>query len=209
MNNILLRSIVKYDGFIIPEEALVDETLRVFIRPLYIEKLYLDCDLINELADNIADSLFDNNYEIIYAIEASVLPLAALVAERLRCSLSIIRKPRNFHHEEKEPNIFYSKDCNTKKSLLLDDAIWSGYTINNVLSLTDKLGIMINDFYFVFDMLDFRGGFKLRDCYRERLKKRKYWVHYKEIINMAYSENLISKEAYINSLKLFTKTSHP
>ena len=203
MNNELLRSIVKYDDFIIQEEALIDENLRVFIRPLYIEKLYLDCDIINRLADDIANSLLDNRYEIIYAIEASVLPLAALVAERLRCSLSIIRKPRNFHHEEKEPNIFYKKDCNTKNSLLLDDAIWSGYTINNVLSLTDKLGIMINDFYFIFDMLDFRGGFELKDCYKERLKKRKYWAHYKEIINMAYSENLISKEAYINSLRLF------
>lgn len=203
MNNKLLRSIIKYDDFIIPEETLVDDNLRVFIRPLYIEKLYLDCNLINRLADDIADSLFESRYEIIYTIEASVLPLAALVAERLKCSLSIIRKPRNFHHEEKEPNIFYGKDCNTKKSLMLDDAIWSGYTINNVLSLTDDLGIMINDFYFVFDMLDFRGGFELRDCYRERLKKRKYWAHYKEILNMAYSEKLISKEAFINSLSLF------
>ena len=160
---------------------------------------------MNILADSIAEELAEKGYEIIYAIEASVLPLAALVAERLNCALSIIRKPRNFHHEEKEPDIFYNKSCVRKKSLLFDDAIWSGYTINRVLSLTDKLGILIDDFYFVFDLLDFRGGFELSNYNKLRIKNRMYWVCYKDVIEFAYTERLISKRAYDESIKLFSE----
>lgn len=203
MNNRLLKEIIHMDGFIEEETVVVDENLEVLIRPLYIELIYLYPDLMCRLVEDIANSFNKKNVEVIYAIEAAILPLASQIASRLNCPLAIIRKPRNFHHEEKEPCVFIKDDLKGKRSILIDDAIWSGYTMHSILDLLDQEGIEINYYYFIIDFMDFSGGQYLSESDYQKIKDYQYWIQYQKIVEAAFKEGIITDITYKKTMKLF------
>lgn len=203
MNHDLLERILCLDEFVVEKQVAVDgET--VFIRPLYIEILSLYPEIQVELASVISEQIQRFNPQVLYAIEASVLPLATLVAQKLNIPLSIVRKPRNFKHENDEPTVFIKKELKNQPSVLLDDALWSGYTMHHVLQEFEQQDILIPQCYFVFDFSAFCNGCKfLTPKQHEYLHKRASWVSYQEVINCAYELGLISDFAYHGTLELF------
>lgn len=205
MKHNLLDKILSIPGFVEETMVAVDGE-PVYIRPLYIEKVCLYPDIQMELADVISGQIKRFEPQMLYAIEASVLPLAALVAKNLNIPLSIVRKPRNFRHEEKEPDIFIEKDMEALPSVLLDDAIWSGYTMFHVLERFGELGIRPPVCYFVFDFSTFcNGSRELLPEQRDFLRaSSESWVSYREIVDLMYDKKLISQAAWQGTLKLFS-----
>lgn len=205
MRNDLLNEIINIKGFVTEQSAEVDER-EVFIRPLYIELLSLYPSIQKELADEISEQIAKYKPQVLYAIEASILPIASLVANNLNIPLSIIRKPRNFKHEKEEPDLFIKDDLKNCPSVLLDDAIWSGYTINYVFQKLKKYGIQPPSCYFIFDFLDFNGGGRyLTEQDLFYLQKRTYWITYKEVLEISYTNGIVSNEAYQKTMLLFNK----
>lgn len=203
----ILKRILEIPSFLIEKETLVDGK-KVYIRPMYIEQIYLYPDILMDLVSEIAKEIEKFQPSILFAIEASVLPLAALIAEKINVPLSIVRKPRNFHHEADEPGLFLPnmKEYESKlleRPLLIDDALWSGFTINNVLNLFSKMNIPFPKMYFLFDFYEFNfGGSELEEKYKEIIEERYCWHSYQEILELAFQTNLITKKAYQESIKL-------
>lgn len=203
MKNNLLHKIINLDGFIIERSTQVDKK-EVFIRPLYIELLSLYPLIQKSLADEISNDILKYKPKVLYAIEASVLPIAALVSDNLKIPMSIIRKPRNYKHENEEPELFIIDELRKCSSVLLDDAIWSGYTINYTFQILKKYGIQIPQCYFIFDFLDFNdGGCFLNENDLLYLKNRRYWTTYKNIIDISCDSGVISNETYRSTMQLF------
>ncbi|MFW0968449.1 MAG: phosphoribosyltransferase family protein [Thermacetogeniaceae bacterium] len=207
-----LRRILELPSFLIEKETLVDGK-KVYIRPIYIELIYLYPDILNDLVDEIAEELQKFRPSVLFAIEASVLPLAALIAEKIKIPLSIIRKPRNFRHEIDEPDMFLSnvKEYDTKlleNPILIDDAIWSGFTIDYVLDLFEKMNIPFPKLFFLFDFYEFNsGGNKLKEKYKQIVKNRICWHSYQDILNLALHMDINNKKAYQESMKLMNHQS--
>ena len=202
-----LRRILEIPSFLIEKEILVDEK-QVYIRPLYIELIYLYPDILNDLVEEIAKELQVLQPSVLFAIEASVLPLASLIAKWLQIPLSIVRKPRNFCHEIDEPNLFLTsvKEYNAKlleRPVLIDDALWSGFTIDGVFDLFEKMEIPFPQLYFLFDFYEFNsGGAKLNKKYKQFVENRICWHTYQDILDLAFQLDLITKKAYQESIKL-------
>lgn len=202
-----LRRILEIPSFLIEKETLVDEK-KVYIRPMYIELIYLYPDILNDLVEEIAEELQKLQPSVLFTIEASVLPLAALIAKRIHLPLSIIRKPRNFNHEIDEPNLFFPNVIEyanklLERPVLIDDALWSGYTINGTFDLFEKMSIPFPKLYFLFDFYEFNsGGIKLNRKYKQYVEKRICWHTYQDILDLAFQLDLITEKAYQESIKL-------
>lgn len=203
MNKELLDKILSLENFIIEKQTLVDNT-EIYIRPLYIELISLYPKLQKELAKEISVQISESSPEVIYAVEASILPVASLVSQELNIPLSVIRKPRNYKHENDEPQLYISNELKNKVSVLLDDAIWSGYTMRYIFELFRKQEIRMPQFYFLFDFMDFiKGGTYLDRHELAILGERRSWVTYRECVERAYIMGIISNETYKNTLNLF------
>lgn len=202
-----LKRILEIPSFLIEKETLVDEK-KIYIRPMYIELIYLYPDILNDLVKEIADELQELQPTVLFAIEASVLPLATLIAKRIQIPLSIVRKPRNFQHEIDEPNLFLPniKEYRTKlleRPILIDDALWSGFTIDGVLNLLEKMDIPFPKLYFLFDFYEFNsGGVKLNKKYEQIVGNRICWHTYHEVLDLAIQLGLITEKAYQESIRL-------
>lgn len=202
-----LRRILEIPSLLIEKETLVDGK-KVCIRPMYIELIYLYPNILNDLADEIVEDLQEFQPSVLFAIEASVLPLATLVAERVGVPLSIVRKPRNFKHETDEPNLFLPtvKEYAAKlleRPILIDDALWSGFTIDGVFDMFEKMNVPFPKLYFLFDFYDFNsGGIKLRKDYKKLVEDRICWHSYQDVLDLAFQLALISEKAYQESIKL-------
>lgn len=208
MNNII--DVLRIPNFIIEKTTLIDGTEN-YIRPLYIELLYLYPELLNNVANDIVKKMETSEPSLLYAIEASILPLAGLIASKLNIPLSVIRKPYNYKHEEEKPLLFlpdYScmKNIRLENAILIDDAIWSGYTIDNTLSLLEKMNIPVPNLFFLFDFYNYNyGGSRVQDKYKTLIDKRMVWYSYGEILDIAYKNNLISSDTYKKSKSLMKK----
>ncbi len=203
-NKLLLNKILSINGFVEETVVTVDgET--VYIRPLYIEKISLYPDIQAELAGVLSEQIKKFDPQVLYAIEASILPLATLIAQNLNIPLSIVRKPRNFKHENNEPNIFIEEEMKCRPSVLLDDAIWSGYTMRYILEQFEALSIQLPKCYFIFDFSTFCNGCcKLLPEQKTFLQANSVsWVSYREVIDLIYERGLISEFSYRETLKLF------
>lgn len=206
MRNELLNKILSISGFVEEKVVTVDEK-PVYIRPLYIEKISLYPDIQAELASVLSEQIKKFEPQVLYAIEASVLPLATLVAQNLGIPLSIVRKPRNHRHEDDEPIIYIEEKMKSRPSVLLDDAIWSGFTLRHILPQFETLGIQLSMCYFIFDFSTFCDGFRelLPEQKRFLRANSASWVSYREIVDLMYEKELISKSAYQGTLKLFSE----
>ena len=203
MNIDLLKRIVNIDGFVCEKTTEVDG-MKVYIRPLYVELLALYPKIQKELADEISEQIIKRNPEVLYTVEASVLPIATLVANNLCIPMSIIRKSCNFKHEVDEPSIFLDSELIEAPAVLLDDAIWSGRTIHNVFRRLEWCGVKQVSCYFIFDFLNFNGGGRYLDkndlLY---LQRRECWTTYREALEMARHCSVISDMAYSKTIERF------
>lgn len=205
MNNDLLKNILEIEDFIVEQDVIVDNEA-VYIKPLYIEKLSLYPELQKKLAKSISKQIRKLSPEVLYVVEASIIPIATLVSQDLGIPMSIIRKKRNYKHEKDEPQIYLNKDLYSKTGVLLDDAIWSGYTMHYVFSLFSELGIELPKCYFIFDFYDFaNGAARLSKREKEVLEGRMSWISYEKLIEFAYSNGYISEHAYMETKKRFSK----
>lgn len=203
MSNELLNKIINLDGFIVEDLAIVDKT-KVYIRPLYVELLSLHPAILRELADEISEQIIKNKPQILYAIEAAILPIASLVSNNLNIPMSIIRKPRNYKHENEEPKLFIKKGMQNNPSVLLDDAIWSGYTINHTFRILKQYGIQPPFCYFIFDFMDFNGGGRfLSEQDLLYLQKKESWAKYNQVVEVAHINRKISDATYQKTMLLF------
>lgn len=203
MNKDLLERMLLLDNFVVEKVTGVDD-VPVYIRPLYIELLSLNPSMQRELAQDISAQIRKWAPEVLYTVEASILPIASLVSQELDIPLSIIRKPRNFKHESDEPRIYISDELKGRPGVLFDDAAWSGYTMHYVFEFFRELGIPWPQCYFVFDFMDFdEGGNKLTEEERAFLRNRRSWVGYREVVGVAHRLDLISEHAYTHTMSLF------
>ena len=204
MNYELLKKLICLDGFICEKQVNVDGE-PVYIRPLYIEWLALFPNLQAELAIEIGKQLQKYEPKVLYAVEASILPLATLIAQYLKLPLSIVRKPRNYKHEEDEPTVFVEEGMKKLPAVLLDDAIWSGFTMNHILQEFEKLEIKPPHCYFIFDFSDFNQGKQyLTPQQKTFLQESESWVSYRTVVELAYQNGLISDTAYLKTRELFS-----
>jgi adenine/guanine phosphoribosyltransferase-like PRPP-binding protein len=200
-----LKEILNIPDFIVEEKVCVDGKY-VYVRPLYIEYIYLHPDILNKLADEVSKEISLLSPQIIFTIEASVLPLASLIAAKLGLPLAIIRKTGNYKHEEKEPVIFYDNYIKVKNmtSVLLDDALYTGATINNIFCLFDEMKIKLPQCYFLFDLYNYlEGGTKIDAKYLKVINSRISWINYENILKTCFQEGLISYKTYKDSMELF------
>lgn len=203
MNEKLLNRIINIDGFIIAQDINIDN-VAACIRPLYIELLSLYPEIQVELANEICLALEKKKPQIIYAIEASILPIATLVAQTLEIPLSIVRKPYNYQHEKDEPTIFINDNLKRKHGVLLDDAFWTSRTVNHALKTLTKNYIPLPEYFFVFDFLDYSGGGCSLDAnYNAIISRRSYWATYEQVVESSYATGKISVECYNKALVLF------
>lgn len=203
MINDLLKDILEIEDFIVEQDVIVDNQA-VCIRPLYIEKISLYPELQKKMGKAISNQIKKYSPEVLYVVEASIIPIATLVSQELGIPMSIIRKEDNYRHEEEEPPIFLNKDMYSKTGVLLDDAIWTGRTMHYVFGLFEKLGIELPQCYFIFDFYAFANGAdKLLNEEKAILENRASWITYEELIEFAYSNGYISEHAYIETNKRF------
>ena len=203
MKNEILDEILEIEHFILEQDTGVDG-VDVHIRPLYIELIALYPFLQKKLAYELSGEIKQFNPKILYAIESSILPIAALVANNLEIPLSIIRKHYNYKHEKDEPVLFINNSLKKASAVLLDDAVWSGKTISHTFNVLEKNDIPLPNCYFVFDFLNFnKGGDYLHGKYYAHLKKRAYWLSYRDVIERAYVKKIISRDVFEKTMKLF------
>lgn len=203
MNNTLLHKICSIEDFII-EQAVIVDNAPVVIRPLYVERISLFPDIFDELAQEISISLSSYSPEVIYTIEASILPLAAVVANKMKIPLSVIRKQNLYEREINEPKYFINSRLKSVPAVLFDDALYSGNTLNHALTLLKCNGISLPQCYFLFDFYEFaNGGSRLCKDYISLVQSRACWVSYKELLLFLYDNNSISDIAFQKSMALF------
>lgn len=200
----LIEEILNINEFVIEQKCLCDD-VALYIRPLYIEKIYLLPNILNLLSEIICSEFTKMNISQIFAIESAILPCAAVVAYKLNIPLCVIRKPNNYRHEEFEPQIFISDNYSAEHAVIFDDALWTGRTLNYSLSLFEYLKIEIpHNFYFIFD---FRNFMREKDCasekYKEYIKNRKTLINYRILVDKAFEMKKIKLETYIETIKLF------
>ena len=206
MNNRILDEILSIENFILEQDTGIDD-MDVYIRPLYIELIALYPSLQKELAQELSEEIKQFSPELLFTIEAATLPIATLIANNLEIPLSIIRKPYNHKHEKDEPLLFFDNRFKDASAVLLDDAIWSGYTINYAFDLLEKHNIPLPQCYFIFDFLSFnKGGCHLNERYLAHLKDRTYWLSYRDIVERAYLNKLITNKTYKKTILLFNET---
>lgn len=200
----LLKKIICLENFIIENKIKIDGE-GMYIRPLYLELLALSPDIQMELAAEISKQIKKYHPQVLYAIESAILPLATLIAEKLNIPLSIVRKPRNYKHEDAEPTIFIREELKSLPSVLIDDAIWSGYTMHHIFKEFVRQNIKLPFCYFVFNFLDFcKGGAYLTEVQQKFLQNSDYWVNYREIVIIAHDFGLVSDLAYENTIQMFS-----
>lgn len=200
----LIEEIINIKDFVIEQRCFCDDVV-LYIRPLYIEKIYFFQDILDELSEIVCTEFMEMNIKHIFAIESAILPCAAVIANKLNIPLCIIRKASTYRHENLEPQIFITDNYSAEHAVIFDDALWTGKTLNYCLGLFENLKIEIpHNLYFIFD---FRNFIKEKDCANEKckefIKKRKYMINYKMFVDKAYEMRKISTETYVETIKLF------
>ncbi len=200
----LIEEILNIKEFVIEQKCLCDNVV-LYIRPLYIEKIYLLPNILNLLSEIVCSEFMKMNIKHIFAIESAILPCAAVVANKLGIPLCIIRKQNNYKHEKFEPQIFVPDNYIPEHAIVFDDALWTGKTLNYSLGLFEYLKIEIpHNFYFIFD---FRNFMCEKDCASEKckeyIKNRKVLINYRILVDKAFEMKKINLETYIETIKLF------
>lgn len=205
-NKQILDEILSINDFIIEQKCFCDN-IKLYIRPLYIEKINMFPAILDKISDAICDTFIKKGIRFIFALESAVLPCASLIANKLSLPLCVIRKQNSLKHEELEPDIFIPDDYCDKYAIIIDDALWTGKSINYCYSLFEKLNKKPPCYsYFIFD---FRNFIKGEECIDKKFKSyynnSQHFIDYKTIIKKAYQMNIISSEAYMETIKLFRK----
>lgn len=200
----LIENIINIKDFIIEQKCSCDGA-DLYIRPLYIEKIYIFPNILEQLADIICSEFIKMNIEQIFAIESAVLPCAAVIANKLNVPLCVIRKSNNYRHEKFEPEIFMTNNYLSEHAVILDDALWTGKTLNDSLKLFENLKIEIpHNFYYIFDFENFMQSkeFINQKC-KYYIKNKKCFVNYRELVDKAFEMKKINMKTYIETLNLF------
>lgn len=200
----LMEEILNIKEFVIEQKCSCDD-VDIYIRPLYIEKIYLLPSILNRLSEIVCSEFMKMNIKQIFAIESAILPCAAVVANKLGIPLCIIRKPNNYRHEKFEPLIFVPNNYLPEYAVVFDDALWTGKTLNYSLGLFEYLKIEIpHNFYFIFD---FRNFMQEKDCANEKckeyIKNRKVLINYRTLVDKAFKMKKINLETYTETMKSF------
>lgn len=200
----LIEEILNIKDFIIEQKCLCDD-VDLYIRPLYIEKIYLSPNILNQLCKIVCNEFMKMNIKQIFAIESAILPCAAIIANKLNIPLCIIRKSNNYRHEKLEPQIFVPDNYLAEYAVIFDDALWTGKTLNYSLELFEYLKIEIpHNLYFIFD---FRNFMKAKDCAneicKEHIKNRKALINYRILVNKAFEMKKINLKTYVETIKMF------
>jgi len=200
----LIEEILNIKEFVIEQKCLCDD-VALYIRPLYIEKIYLLPNILNLLSEIVCSEFVKMNIKQIFAIESAILPCAAVVANKMGIPLCIIRKSNNYRHEKFEPQIFVPDNYLAEHAVIFDDALWTGKTLNYSLSLFEYFKIEIpHNLYFIFD---FRNFMQEKDCANEKckehIKNRKALINYRILVDKAFEMKRINLETYIETIKLF------
>lgn len=201
----LIEEIINLKDFVIEQKCLCDDTV-LYIRPLYIEKLYLLPYILNKLSEIICTKFTEMNIKHIFAIESAILPCAAVIANKLKIPLCVIRKADNYRHEKLEPQVFIPDNYSAEHAVIFDDALWTGKTLNYAFGLFEYLKAEIpHNLYFIFD---FRNFIQEKDCAnekcKERIQNRKALINYRILIDKAFEMKKISLETYMATINLFT-----
>lgn len=200
----LVNEIINISDFIIEQKCTCDDVI-LHIRPLYIEKIYAMPNVFDKLVNTICREFTELNIKHIFAIESAILPCASVIAIKLNVSLSVIRKYDVFCHEESEPKIFLPNNYSAEHSILLDDALWTGKTLNYCFELFEHLKLELpQNLYFIFDFRNFMPKTNcLYEKYNGLIRRRKVFLNYKTIVDKAFKAKKISYDTYIKTIGLF------
>jgi adenine/guanine phosphoribosyltransferase-like PRPP-binding protein len=204
----LTEMLLQVDNFF-NEGATVIDGMSVPCKPIYIEYLYLYPGIFKKVVSIIKDEIQKYEPNMLLAVESAILPISTAVAQQLDLPLCIVRKPTHTPHEPGEPLYFLNKEHIkdvSGRSILIDDAIWSGKTINYVLDLFMKDAIAIPRMFFIFDFMELKGGGEyIPQKYQQYMAKRISLISYREFLEVSKEKGYISDLAYNESKKMFIK----
>ncbi len=152
-------------------------------------------ELLDGVADLLAEKIKDMEFDVITGIPYTALPIASLVASKLKKPLIYMRKEEKAYGTGK--NVI-GKFKESDKCLVIDDLITTGASKIETAEAYEKEGVVIKDFVVVIDRSS--NG-------KEDLAKQGYELHslinLDEIMELLQNRNLISEEK-VNEVREFT-----
>lgn len=105
--------------------TIFDGTMRFPLKPLYLENVYGDPDLLGELARHGALAAGAVCADVVVGAESAGIPLATAIGMTAQLPSAFVRKPGYRGHVPDEPGT-RGADVVGKRVLFVDDAIWRG-----------------------------------------------------------------------------------
>jgi orotidine 5'-phosphate decarboxylase subfamily 1/orotate phosphoribosyltransferase len=152
-------------------------------------------ELLDGVSDLLVEKIKDMEFDVLTGIPYTALPIASLVASKLKKPLVYMRKEEKAYGTGK--NII-GKFKEGDKCLVIDDLITTGASKIETAEAYEKEGVIIKDFVVVIDRS--ANG-------TEELAKKGYELHslikLDKILELLQNRNLISNEK-VNEVKEFT-----
>ncbi len=152
-------------------------------------------EILEGVADLLAESIKDMDYDVLTGIPYTALPIASLVASKLNKPLVYMRKEEKAYGTGK--NII-GKFKEGAKCLVIDDLITTGASKIETAEAYEREGVIIKDFVVVIDRSS--NG-------KEDLSKKGYELHslisLEEILSLLQMNDLISEEK-VKEVREFT-----
>ncbi len=144
------------------------------IRFLDLTTLFNDAESFGELMDVFADHYRDKKIDQVVGIEARGFVVAAALALKLNCGVTLIRKPgklpsetisESYSLEYGTNEVQIHKDAFKKGDnvLLIDDLLATGGTMRAAIKLVETLGADIEGVAFIVELGFLKGREKLGD----------------------------------------------
>lgn len=172
-----------------------------------IEYLYLYPKLFSLIAKLLYSKIAKfGDFDIIYGMESAILPLCSKISSIAKKPLYILRKPKHLKIDSYNYLPLYLKKYGQSKSILIDDSIFTGFTINYALEKFNEREIPYPKLFFIFDFLEtIYGGSKLDNNFTEIVKNRFCVIKYEDLLKMCYNKGLIKKSTLNEAMKLCMK----
>ena len=152
-------------------------------------------EILEGVADLVADFIKDMDFDVLTGIPYTALPIASLVASKLKKPLVYMRKEEKAYGTG---NNIIGKFEKGAKCLVIDDLITTGASKIETAEAYEKEGVIIKDFVVVIDRSS--NG-------KEDLAKSGYELHsllsLEEILNLLQVKDLISYEK-VKEVRAFT-----
>ena len=135
-----------------------DGTIRLPLKPLYLENAYASPELLRDLGRAGLEAVHASNADVVAGTEAAGIPLATAIALVGDVDLAYVRKPGYLGHVSDEPTT-RGADVQGRKVLIVDDAVWRGLSLRASARYIRELGGEVAGVFCLVDMRDLAPGY--------------------------------------------------